>query len=203
MRVLSTEWRKPRRTSCALGVALIAGLIAAACSSEESPSGPTPGPEAPAATVSATLSETPSGTVTTATPQPRKHENGTYTIVVSQGSTALGVRVEVAATLAQRQQGLMFRTVLGENEGMLFLFPRDVTTGFWMRNTYLPLDIAYIGSDLRVIGIVQGVPLDERVLAPPGPYRYVLEVNAGWFERHGLGVGAKVALPEGLPAAKD
>jgi uncharacterized membrane protein (UPF0127 family) len=64
-----------------------------------------------------------------------------------------------------------------------------------MRNTYIPLDIAYLAADGTVLEIVHGVPLDETILTPQQPYRYVLEVNGGWFERHGLGVGAKVSIP--------
>lgn len=118
---------------------------------------------------------------------------------MKQGDVRVAVHVEVAATLAQRQQGLMFRTQLGEDEGMLFLFDRDVQTGFWMRNTLVPLDIAYIGANLQVNEVKQGTPLDETPLVPAGRYRYVLEVNQGWFERHGLGPGARIELPEGLP----
>lgn len=170
--------------------------------------GPTPAtPGAPAATATVTLAPV---TVPAATPtpspapvQPRKHGDGTFTIVVSQGEARAAVRVEVAATPEERQRGLMFRQELAEDAGMLFLFGREVQTGFWMRNTYVPLDIAYIGADQRVIEVKRGKPLDESPLTPDGRYRYVLEVNAGWFERHGLGPGAAVALPDGLPPATD
>ena len=158
----------------------------------------------PAATVTPAGQPSPVPAATpTATPaaiQPQKHANGTFTIVVSHGAVRVAVHVEVAATLAQRQQGLMFRAALGENEGMLFLFDRDVQTGFWMRNTRVPLDIAYIGADLRVKEIKQGTPFDETPLVPAERYRYVLEVNQGWFERNGLGPGAVIELPDGLPA---
>lgn len=120
-------------------------------------------------------------------------------VTISQGETSHAVSVEIAATVTQRQQGLMFRQELAEDAGMLFLFAEDVRIGFWMRNTYVPLDIAYIGADGRVQEIRQAKPLDETVLTPTEPYRYVVEVNQGWFERHGLGVGATVALPDGLP----
>ncbi len=161
--------------------------------------GPTSTPDA-TATPTSTPAATPVPTASPTPVQPGKHLNGTFTIVVEQGDARVAVHVEVAATLAQRQQGLMFRTQLGEDEGMLFLFDRDVQTGFWMRNTLVPLDIAYIGADLRVNEIKQGTPLDETPLVPAGRYRYVLEVNQGWFERHGLGPGARIELPGGLPA---
>ncbi|MCC7365386.1 MAG: DUF192 domain-containing protein [Dehalococcoidia bacterium] len=109
--------------------------------------------------------------------------------------------VELAITTDQRQKGLMFREAMPEDAGMLFLFPRQSSGGFWMRNTYLPLSIAYLAADGTVLEIRSGTPLDETILTPAQPYYMVLEVNQGWFERHGLGVGSKVVVPPGLPAA--
>lgn len=123
-------------------------------------------------------------------------------VVVQQGTKVATVRIEVAATLAARQQGLMFRQELAADAGMLFLFPADVQYGFWMRNTHVPLDIAYISSAGEVLDIKAAKPLDETLLIPSKPYRYVLEVNQGWFERHEMGIGAKVSLPRDLPAAE-
>ncbi|WP_322797366.1 DUF192 domain-containing protein [Tepidiforma sp.] len=120
-------------------------------------------------------------------------------VVIEQGEARASVTVELATTPQQRAQGLMFRRALGENDGMLFIFPAESRGGFWMRNTYIPLDIAYIGADLTIVDIRRGTPLDETILTPSTPYRYVLEVNAGWFEANGLGVGARVILPEDLP----
>jgi uncharacterized membrane protein (UPF0127 family) len=119
----------------------------------------------------------------------------TARITVSSATVTEELIVELATTTPQHVQGLMFRTALAENHGMLFIFDRDRDGGFWMKNTYIPLDIAYLAEDGTVLEIVHGVPLDETVLTPQRPYRYVLEVNGGWFERHGLGVGAKVSIP--------
>ncbi|MDZ7727839.1 MAG: DUF192 domain-containing protein [Dehalococcoidia bacterium] len=116
-----------------------------------------------------------------------------------QGNTA-EVSAELAVTPEQRQRGLMFREELGEDDGMLFLFPGQSSTGFWMRNTYVPLDIAYLGEDGTVQEIRHGVPESEEVLTPEEPYRYVLEVNRGWFEENGFGVGDRVVIPEALDA---
>jgi hypothetical protein len=126
----------------------------------------------------------------------------TFKIAIEGESHSASVTVEIAATPAERQQGLMFRQQLDESAGMLFLFPTDDAIGFWMKNTYVPLTIAYIDSSGRVTELRDGKPLDETVLPPSAPYRYVLEVNQGWFKRHGLGVGARVTLPAGLPAAR-
>lgn len=125
---------------------------------------------------------------------------GRFLVEIEQGEAEATVTVEIAATSTQRQQGLMFRQQLAEDAGMLFLFPEDVVTGFWMKDTYVPLDIAYIDSGGTVREIRSAKPLDETNLVPAAPYRYVLEVNQGWFQRHNMGIGAKVTLPEGLPA---
>ncbi len=123
-------------------------------------------------------------------------------VTVSQNGVTATVSVEIAATFTQRQVGLMNRQSLAEDAGMLFLFPNDIQYGFWMKNTYVPLDIAYIDSSGTVVQIFAAQPLDERVLVPSSKYRYVLEVNQGWFTRHSLGVGAKVTLPPNLPPAE-
>lgn len=131
---------------------------------------------------------------------PSNLPTGTVTITGTNGANA-EVHVEVVSTEAQREQGLMFRSSLDEDRGMLFLFPGNETIGFWMKDTYVALDIAYIGADGTVQEVRQAKPLDETVLVPKSAYRFVLEVNQGWFERHGLGVGAKVTLPKDLPKA--
>ncbi|MCC6960284.1 MAG: DUF192 domain-containing protein [Dehalococcoidia bacterium] len=131
-----------------------------------------------------------------ATPTPAA---GANQLVVEQGGKRVTVSVEIAATADQRQVGLMNRQSMPEDAGMLFLFKTTIQYGFWMKNTYIPLDIAYIGADGTVQQIFAAKPLDETVLIPDAPYRYVLEVNQGWFERHGMGVGAKVTLPPNLP----
>lgn len=124
------------------------------------------------------------------------------TVTVSQGATSASLTVELAVTEREREQGLMFRQSLSDSNGMLFLFPSDGTVGFWMANTYVPLTIAYLAADGTVLELRDGKPLDQTVLAPQKAYRDVLEVSQGWFDRHGLGIGAKVALPPDLPAAQ-
>ena len=142
------------------------------------------------------------GGIPTATPTTTPTLVAGPQVRIEQNGASASVTVEFAATFEQRQLGLMHRTEMAEDAGMLFIFPNDVRTGFWMRNTNIPLDIAYIGADGRVQEIRAAKPLDETVLTPAAPYRYVLEVNQGWFQRHNLGVGARVTLPEGLPTAQ-
>lgn len=100
--------------------------------------------------------------------------------------------VEVARLEEEWERGLMFRRSLGENEGMLFVFPDDDDTGFWMKDTYIPLTIAYIDKDGYIFELQDLEPLAEVSQSPTQPYRHALEVNHGWFRCRNLGVGAYI-----------
>ena len=125
--------------------------------------------------------------------------SGLRTLVIEpSGGKEVEVRVEVADDLAEQAKGLMDRTTLGENRGMLFVFPEERELSFWMKNTLIPLSIAFIDSESRIIGIQEMKPLDDE---PPHyvsaePARYALEVNQGFFEERGVRVGNRVELPE-------
>jgi uncharacterized protein len=121
----------------------------------------------------------------------------TVTIHASCGEE-VRVRVEVADDPAEQAKGLMERTTLGENRGMLFVFPEERELSFWMKNTLIPLSIAYIDSEGRIVDILNMKPLDDR---PPHyvssePAQYALEVNQGFFEKRGVKVGDRVELPQ-------
>ncbi|MCS7296205.1 MAG: DUF192 domain-containing protein [Chloroflexota bacterium] len=123
--------------------------------------------------------------------------------VVAPDGRAFPLTVEVAATPADRERGLMFRQQLAEDAGMLFVFPEETRTSFWMKNTLVPLTIAFLAADGRILAVVDGKPLDETPLDPGVAYRYALEVNQGWFARRGLDpLTARVELPAALPPAR-
>lgn len=105
------------------------------------------------------------------------------------------VLVEVADNEPQREVGLMFRTVMAENEGMLFVFDSEGIYPFWMRNTELPLSIAFIDRAGIIADIQDMAPHDERTdHSPPRPILYALEMNQGWFERHRVVKGDTVQV---------
>lgn len=106
--------------------------------------------------------------------------------------------VELALTAEQRRQGLMFREQLGEREGMLFVFEEEQTVSFWMRDTPLPLSIAFIDARGMIVHIADMVPFSEAPVPSRFPVRYALEVNRGAFERAGVEVGDLVELPDHL-----
>lgn len=109
------------------------------------------------------------------------------------------LEVELAATDEQRSHGLMFRRSLGEDEGMLFVFDRDEDHTFWMKNTYLPLDMIFIDAAGEVQGILPQVPPQTEVPRSIGKRsRYVLEVNGGWCALKGVKPGDRVELGPAL-----
>ena len=115
------------------------------------------------------------------------------------------MRLEVAADPAARARGLMGRRQVPEGTGMVFLYPSDVAEAYWMKNTLVPLSIAFVAADGRVVSVAEMTPCkaDPCPSYPPaGPYRYAVELAAGSFGEAGIGPGAKVvpvdpaALPE-------
>jgi len=103
--------------------------------------------------------------------------------------------VEVAYTEAERMQGLMYRRILPEDRGMLFVFRQVATHAMWMMNTYIPLSVAFLDEDGVIINIEDMTPHTRDAHAAARPARYALEANRGWFKKRDLGPGAKV---EGL-----
>ena len=108
------------------------------------------------------------------------------------------MRVEIADDSAERARGLMYRTALGENRGMLFVYGSEMRLSFWMKNTLIPLSIAFMDAKGRIVDIQDMKPLDDD---PPSyvsaePAKYALEVNRGFFEERGVKVGDRAELPE-------
>ncbi|RKY19045.1 MAG: DUF192 domain-containing protein [Planctomycetota bacterium] len=87
----------------------------------------------------------------------------------------------------------MFRKKLPENAGMLFVYDKEDFRRFWMKNTYIPLSLAYIDSEGVIFQIEEMEPLDETPVASMRPARFVLEVNRGWFRKHGIGMGDRIS----------
>jgi uncharacterized protein len=120
---------------------------------------------------------------------------------------AVTVRLEIAADPAARARGLMGRREVPEGTGMVFLYPQDVAEAFWMKDTLVPLSIAFVAADGRVVSVAEMTPCEADPCpsyAPAGPYRYAVELPAGAFTAAGVGKGDKVvpvdpaALPEPL-----
>jgi len=129
-------------------------------------------------------------------PKPIFRKDGEVTFMDARNEHALArVDVEIVNDDAGREQGLMYRDSMPEKDGMLFLFSTEEPLNFWMKNTRFSLDIIYINSDHRVVNIAPNAKpysLDE--IPSVKPALYVIEVNAGFAERHGIRQGDKVVF---------
>lgn len=107
--------------------------------------------------------------------------------------------VELARTLEERRQGLMYRTHLPEGHGMLFIQPESAPVAFWMKNTYIPLDLLYFDAKGRLLEIHVNVPPCTALPCPAypssAPVKYILEINGGAAARLGLKPGDRLRLP--------
>ena len=108
------------------------------------------------------------------------------------------VLAEVARTPEQQRRGLMGRRSLGENEGMLFVYDSERPLDFWMKDTPLPLSIAFLRSDGTIVNIEDMAPFRLETHSSRGPAQYALEMNRGWFAKRGIGPGDRVVLPEAV-----
>lgn len=105
------------------------------------------------------------------------------------------LKIEVAATPEERQRGLSNRPRLPENAGMLFVIEQR-GPGFWMKDTLIPLSVAFIAACGEIVHIADMEPLSLQIHSTDRDYSFGLEVNRGWFERNRIGVGDRVIIPE-------
>lgn len=103
------------------------------------------------------------------------------------------IEAEVASTPGDRATGLMNRAALPQQRGMLFVFPEPGLQCFWMKNTLIPLSIAFLDEDGRIVHIADMQPQSLENHCSPKPVRFALEMNAGWFSRRGLAPGARIS----------
>jgi uncharacterized membrane protein (UPF0127 family) len=113
--------------------------------------------------------------------------------IVTSSGKVVDFKVEVVDTPASRERGLMFRMNLAHDRGMLFDFQEPQPVAFWMKNTFIPLDIIFISPDGEIINIARRAkPFDETPLPSAGPIVGVLEINGGEADELGIGEGARV-----------
>jgi len=176
------EFHKARRAGLSrLFCAAALALVAWACG----PSGSESAGEAPGAL----LAEQPPG----ATQGPPAG----HAWVIFGGDTVVA---EVAASAEERSEGLMYREEVPDGTGMLFVFPDNAVRSFWMANTYVPLDIAYLDPSYRVVDIQQMQPLVTDSYVSSAPAMYGLEVRQGWFGENEIDVGAQAEIVFGVQA---
>lgn len=106
------------------------------------------------------------------------------------------IKAEVVATETERQQGLMFRESMAQNEGMIFLFGAPAGVCMWMKNTLIPLSVAFIDDDGKIVNIENMKPQSLESHCSKKPVRYALEMNEGWFKQKNIKPGSTI---DGLP----
>ena len=162
-------------------------LLVAGCGGGEEGEAPSGAPE-----------ETAPPNTTAPVAEPETAQAPTLSIVKA-GGERVEVEVEIADTRTEQARGLMERTELAEDAGMLFILESDQSPGFYMENTLIPLSIAFMDSEGRIMDIQDMQPLDETRHYPAAPAQYALEVNQGFFAERGVQVGDTVELPQPSP----
>jgi len=131
-----------------------------------------------------------------ALPSSRAAEGERFALTIASSNGEHDFSVEIANDDRERALGLMFRRSMADDAGMLFDFFQEEQASFWMRNTYIPLDMLFIETDGTIESIAKRTtPLSERSVKSKGPVRYVLEINGGISDRLGIRPGDKVSGP--------
>lgn len=175
----------PAPAASATGVP-VANPEPAAATAETPPPCITPfGAPAKVASKAATCPKDPTGNL--------KLARGKVTFLDAPGAPQ--VDVELARDNASRERGLMYRTNMPENDGMLFSWDEESPRNFWMHNTCIPLDMLYVTKQGIIAGILEQVPtLNDAPRGVPCPVAHVLELNAGWARAHGVAPGMKLKI---------
>lgn len=122
-------------------------------------------------------------------------KEGELFLTSAGGDTIRQLNIEIADNDYERETGLMYRTKLEENQGMLFVFPKEEPRGFYMKNTHIPLDLIFMDSDKQIVSITRNAEPGKLETIPSGaPAQYVLEVKAGLAAQWGLKVGDKILI---------
>ncbi len=116
--------------------------------------------------------------------------------VITLKAGGKSIRVEVASTAAEQERGLMFRKSLPADSGMLFDFKEPVKTCMWMKNTYIPLSVAFIDAKGKIVNIEEMKAKTTTSHCSKNWVRYALEMNAKWFSKYGIKPGSRI---KGLP----
>ncbi len=127
--------------------------------------------------------------------EPQFKKEGELSFLNQQGDTITNIDIEIADQLERRMQGLMYRSKMAMNRGMLFIFDEQEEQDFWMKNTKISLDIIYINSDKHIVTIYKHTePYSETPIPSFKPAMYVVEVNGGFCDKYGIKEGDEIAF---------
>lgn len=125
--------------------------------------------------------------------EPAFRKDGNLTFLGEEGDTLQVIAIEVADDQDEITQGLMYRKAMADTLGMLFIFPNQQPRTFWMKNTFIPLDIIYVNNNYEIVAIRENnPPLSERSIPSDAPARYVVEVIGGFAARHDIEEGDRI-----------
>lgn len=119
----------------------------------------------------------------------------TYTLTINDKH----IHVEIADIESARVRGLQYRDSLAPDTGMLFVYNEDKIMSFWMKNTSIPLSIAFIGANGVIMEVFEMEPFSMKNVNSSAPARYALETNSGWFDRNQIKTGDKIIFPPDMP----
>jgi uncharacterized membrane protein (UPF0127 family) len=137
---------------------------------------------------------------TTTESSPTEIPGAIVSFASARSSSTPHLDVTIANTLAEREIGLMNVALMGPDAGMLFVFPSDTSASFWMKNTLIPLSIAFVRADGTIVHIEDMQPETTTNHYSTEPYRYAIEANVGWFAAQGISAGDKAEIPSGISA---
>lgn len=174
-------------------LSLFAIFVLALYSCQSDPT-PTPPPQTPAATAERATDPAPAPGPA-AVPEPPFIKEGELAVLDPTGKRVIQkFDIEIAQIPEEREQGLMYRKSMTDKQGMLFMFEYPEPQSFWMRNTYISLDIIYLNEKMEVVSIQKNAPPQSEKPLPSGkPAQYVLEINGGLSDKLGIQPGFKVA----------
>jgi uncharacterized membrane protein (UPF0127 family) len=182
------RWRGAAPVAIAT-LALVTSLaVSAACSDEDSTPGASPSQLSTSSPTSVSPAASPAPSSPAGTNSP------TIAVFTNDAGQSAALSIEVADTPGERAIGLMNRESLPEDAGMLFDFGADVQVGFWMRDTLIPLSIAFIDKEGMIVHIEDMEPQTENLHSSPTLYRYAIEVNQGWYTDNGIAAGDTVRV---------
>jgi len=126
-------------------------------------------------------------------PQLKFTKQGELTFISAKNTFLATIDIEIADTPEKRSLGMMYRNALGERQGMLFVFPKEEYLSFWMKNTPVSLDMIFVSARNEVVTIHEKTtPYSPQSYTSTKPAQFVVEVNAGFAQSHGISVGDKV-----------
>ncbi|MDH5717428.1 MAG: DUF192 domain-containing protein [Spirochaetia bacterium] len=106
----------------------------------------------------------------------------------------VSLNCDMAVSDTEKNRGLMFRKKLEKNDGMIFIYNEPEILTFWMKNTQIPLSIAFVNKDNRITEIYDMKPNDERIISSTTKAKYAIEANKGWFHKNYITTGAKISI---------